>query len=264
MTGRSGPPSLAARIREGRPLAGTVLSVADAALAELVCERLDFVWIDLEHGQLGPRDVQLLAIAARAAGCAALVRLPRADCERLPALLDAGVDGVVAPRVEDAATARRLVEQLRHPPLGTRGIAPRRGNAYGRAGTPRQLACVVQIESAAGVEHAAEIASVDGVDALVVGCSDLALELGTAGELGSDVVLDAVRVVQQAAADAGVASGVAAFGDAATLAQLIGGRSTMVVFSSDVRLYAGAVDDAVDALAQIVARGASEGAWPST
>jgi 4-hydroxy-2-oxoheptanedioate aldolase len=239
--------------------------VADPALAELVCERLDFVWIDLEHGQLGSREVQVLAIAARASACAALVRLPHPNSELLPALLDAGVDGVVAPRVEDAPTARRLVERLRYPPSGSRGIAPRRGNAYGRANSPgADLACVVQIESAAGVASAAEIAAVDGVSALVVGCSDLSFELGEAGELGSEALLDAVRVVQQAAADAGIASGVAAYGDAATLAAVLADRSTVVVYSSDVRIYAGAVDDAVRALTKVVAREASEGEWPST
>src|ERR671914_2684759 len=106
--GDRAPAGLAARIRRRERLVGTVMSVPDAALAELLCERFDFVWIDLEHGQLGAREAQVMAIAARAAGCAALVRLPCIGSELLPAPLDAGVDGVVAPRVESAATAARL------------------------------------------------------------------------------------------------------------------------------------------------------------
>jgi len=51
-------------------LLGTVLTVPAVALAELVSEPLDFVWIDLEHGALDPADVQPLGVAARAAGCA--------------------------------------------------------------------------------------------------------------------------------------------------------------------------------------------------
>jgi 2-keto-3-deoxy-L-rhamnonate aldolase RhmA len=247
---------------------GTVLSVPDATLAELVCERFDFVWIDLEHGQLGAREAQVMAIAARAAGCAALVRLPHADSELLPALLDSGIDGVVAPRLEHAGAAERLVDRLRYPPWGSRGMAPRRANSYGRVSRPDPagVACVVQIESAKAVENAAAIAAVEGVDALVVGCSDLSLDLGTPGELESAPLLAAVRQVQQAAAAAGVASGIAAHGPGAALSRLLGGRSTIVVYSSDVRLYAQAVDDAVAGLARVVAPAAEDGspAWPST
>jgi 4-hydroxy-2-oxoheptanedioate aldolase len=234
---------------------GTVLSVPDAALAELVCERFDFVWIDLEHGQLGPGDAQRMAIAARAAGCPALVRLPHPASELLPALLDAGIDGVVAPRLEHAAAAERLVDRLRYPPRGSRGMAPRRANSYGRVSRPDPagVACVIQIESAKAVENAAEIAAVEGVDALVVGCSDLSLDLGAPGELEPAPLVAAIRKVQEAAAAAGVASGIAAHGPGAALARLLGGRSTIVVYSSDVRIYAQAVDDAVAGVA-----------WPST
>jgi 4-hydroxy-2-oxoheptanedioate aldolase len=250
--------ALAPRIRRREPLVGTVLSAPDAALAELVCERFDFVWIDLEHGQLGTREVQVLAIAARAAGCGALVRLPHADSERLAALLDAGVDGVVAPRVEDAATARRLVERLRYPPGGSRGVAPRRGTSYGRAPEPvgsrdAEIACMVQIESMAGVENAREIAAVDGVDALVAGCSDLAADLGMPGRTESGAVLGSVRRMQKAAADAGIASGIAAPGPAPALARLLSGASTVLVYSSDVRMFAQAVDDAVASVNRVFA-----------
>jgi 2-keto-3-deoxy-L-rhamnonate aldolase RhmA len=269
--GAARTPALAPRIRRHQPLVGTVLSVPDAALAELAGERFDFVWIDLEHGQLGPREAQVMAIAARAAGCAALVRLPHGGSELLPALLDAGVDGVVAPKVDDAVAAERLVERLRYPPWGTRGVAPRRANSYGRVPVPAaangtELACVVQIESATAVRNAAEIASVDGVDALVVGCSDLALDLGVPGELEAAPLLVAIRQVQQAAAEAGVASGIAAHGGAPALARLLAGRSTIVVYSSDVRMYARAVDDAAAALARVLAGDAEEASptWPST
>jgi 2-keto-3-deoxy-L-rhamnonate aldolase RhmA len=256
------PAPLAARLRSREPLVGTVASVPDAALTELLCERFDFVWIDLEHGQLGAREAQLMAIAARAAGCAALVRLPHAGTELLPALLDAGIDGVVAPRVEDAAAAGRLAERLRYPPAGSRGTAPRRASSWGRAPDGPEPACVVQIESAAGAARAEAIAAVDGVDALVVGSSDLSRDLGVPGQLRDPRLVEAVRTVQRAAKDAGVASGVAA-PTAATLAALHAGRSTLAVYSSDVRIYATAVDGDAAELARVLTGEASP-AWPST
>jgi 2-keto-3-deoxy-L-rhamnonate aldolase RhmA len=255
------PNEFAARLHAREPLLGTVLTLPVVALAELVAEPLDFVWIDLEHGALDARDVQPLAVAARAAGSAALVRLPSSDCPRMPAILDAGVDGVVAPRVESAAQARRLVASLRHPPRGTRGFAARRAAAYGRAGAAfGDPLCLVQIESAAGVEAAEQIAAVEGVDALVVGCADLALALDGSLEPVSSRLREAIASVQSAAAQAGIASGIAGPDEAALVSELAGGGSTLVVFSADVRLYASAVDEAVGRLRGAAREGLRDGA----
>src|SRR3954452_22048425 len=126
------------RCRTGGPVIGsfsmklgTVITLPDVALAELTASAVDFVWIDLEHGALDRRDVQPLAIAARSAGAESFVRLPSAGDTALGPVLDAGVDGVVVPRVEDAAAAEAVVRRLRYPPLGSRGIAARRASGYG-------------------------------------------------------------------------------------------------------------------------------------
>jgi 4-hydroxy-2-oxoheptanedioate aldolase len=241
------PPRFSTRLRDRETLLGTVLTLPGVALAELLSEPLDFVWIDLEHGALDAGDVPPLAVAARAAGCAALVRLASSD--RVPAILDAGVDGVVAPRVESAAQARRLADRLRHPPRGSRGFAARRASGYGRsgdgAGDPSLFA---QIESAAGVEAAEEIAAADGVDALVVGCADLALALDGTLEPASPRVREAIAHVQGAAEAAGIASGVAGPDDPGLLHELAGDRSTLLVCAADVRIYARAVDELVERL----------------
>ncbi|MEA2418396.1 MAG: 4-hydroxy-2-oxoheptanedioate aldolase [Thermoleophilaceae bacterium] len=236
-----------------------MLTLPDVALAELVAAPLDFVWIDLEHGSLDARDVQPLAIAARAAGAAAFVRVPSLGCPRLATILDAGVDGVVAPRVESAAQARALVSSLRHPPRGTRGFAARRAAAYGRAsGGCGDPLCLVQIESAAGVEAAEQIAAVEGVAALVVGCADLALDLD--GSLVSSRLRDAIAQVQRGAEEAGIASGIAGPDDPDLLHDLAADSSTLLVCSADVRLYAQAVDELVERLRGAAREGLRVGA----
>jgi 2-keto-3-deoxy-L-rhamnonate aldolase RhmA len=220
---------------------GTVVSLPDVALAEITASAVDFVWIDLEHGALSVRDVQPLAIAARAGGAASLVRLRSADDAALGPSLDAGVDGVVVPRVEAADQAAKLVEQLRHPPRGSRGAAARRASRYGPGyASPADPVCLMQIESADGVGRAAAIACVAGVDALVVGCADLALDIGEQC-LESNRFRAAIRDVQRAAADAGIASGIAGPDDPELLERLAGSLSRVLVLGADVRIYAGAL-----------------------
>jgi 4-hydroxy-2-oxoheptanedioate aldolase len=232
---------------------GTVLSFPGAALAELAGSALDFAWIDLEHGALSLGDMQAMAVGLAAAGCAAHVRLPASDADRLGAVLDAGVDGVVAPRVESAQEARDLVGRLRYPPEGRRGFGPRRAGRFGRTAafwtsTESRVTCTVQIESRSGVAAAEEIAAVEGVDALVVGCSDLTLELDVPQELGAASLRAAVDQVAGAAANAGLRFGLAASGDPVRIAALAGGRADLVVYSADSRIYSAAIDAAASAL----------------
>jgi 4-hydroxy-2-oxoheptanedioate aldolase len=236
---------------------GTVLSVAEPALAEMAAAALDFVWIDLEHGALTVRDAQALAIAARAGGCEAHVRLPCCDSELLGAVLDAGVDGVVAPRVESAAEAAAFVARLRHPPAGSRGFGPRRAGGYGRvpafwASAEAQVECTVQIETPAGVEAARAIARTDGVDTVVLGCADLSLALGVPQQLDAPALVDAARRVADEVVRADRWFGVAAGGDPRPIAALAAGRADLLLFSADVRLYAAAVDEAVSALRAVL------------
>jgi 4-hydroxy-2-oxoheptanedioate aldolase len=241
--------ALRSRMSARELLVGTVLTLPDVALAELSASAFDFVWIDMEHGALGCADVQALAIAARAAGTASLVRVCDAGDGAIGPLLDAGVDGVVVPRVERAQDAARAVERLSYPPHGSRGFAARRVSDYGRqAGLPRRPLCMVQVESEAAVADAEAIATVDGVDALVVGCADLALSLGGDANPRSAGFRDAVTHVQQAAEAEGIASGIAGPDDPALLAELGGGRSTVLVFAADVRIYARALDIATQKL----------------
>jgi 4-hydroxy-2-oxoheptanedioate aldolase len=246
------------RARGGETMLGTVISSADPVLAERVASGFDFVWIDLEHSALGTRDLQTLAIAARAGDCAALVRLPSAGSELLTAVLDAGLDGVVAPRVDDAAEAQRFVTGLSYPPAGWRGFAPRRGNGFGNAhangeATPRVLS-VVQIETREGLANVEQIAAVPGLDWLVVGLSDLSFELGAPLQPQAPEVLAAVERVRLAAAEADVRFGLAASGDEQALLEVLRRPLDMLLYSSDARIYASAIAAAHEVTASALRR----------
>jgi 4-hydroxy-2-oxoheptanedioate aldolase len=246
------------------PRIGTAMSLPDVALAELAADGLDLAWIDLEHGAIGLADVLPLAVALRAAGCEAHVRLPDAGFARLGPVLDAGVDGVVAPGVECADDVFALVSRLRYPPVGNRGYGPRRASRYGRQARPweaAQVSCAVQIESPAGVDAADEIAAVDGVDTVVVGCADLSLALGAPQDLASTELRAAVERTAEAARAAGCRFGLAAAGRPDLVAALAPPGTALVIYGADVRLYAAGVDAAVAALRRALdGAGASLGA----
>jgi 2-keto-3-deoxy-L-rhamnonate aldolase RhmA len=197
-----------------------------------------------------------MAVGLAAAGCAAHVRLPSTSANLIPAVLDAGVDGVVAPRLESPEQAADLVAALRYPPAGRRGFGPRRAGRYGRtpmfwAATESRVTCTVQIESRAGVAAAAEIAAVDGVDALVVGCSDLSLDLEVPQDLRAGVLRAAVAEVASAARTGGRRFGVAASGHPRDIQALVDTPPDLIVYSADTRIYSAAMDVAVRELEEL-------------
>src|SRR5581483_10542927 len=90
----------------------------------------DFVIIDAEHGPFDRTSTDLAILAARAANVEVIVRTPNCEPASLAAPLDDGAVGVVAPHVDSAKTARKLVAACRY--SGGRGYSNSpRGGGYG-------------------------------------------------------------------------------------------------------------------------------------
>jgi 2-keto-3-deoxy-L-rhamnonate aldolase RhmA len=194
-------------VHSGESVVGTWLSIGHPTVAEVSAELgFDFAVVDAEHTSMSLETVENLTRAVDAAGSETvpIVRVPDADSTRIKRVLDTGVSGVIVPMVETVEQARKVVEATRYPPDGCRGVAGTRASTYGlelanyfeRAND--ELLVVAQIETAEGVENAAAIAAVDGIDALFVGPTDLSASVGRFGETDSldteiSAVLDAGR-----------------------------------------------------------------------
>ena len=167
----------------------------------------DFLFIDTQHAVFNRESVAALIISARGAGVSPLVRV-RSHADPDAALfLDVGAGGLIVPDVNTAEDARSLVRWCRFPPRGQRSLpgplvqddfrptapidAMRRADA--------ETVLVAMIETTVGVANAEEIAAVDGIDVLHVGCVDLLLALGRPGEQGCTEILEAIEKVARAA-----------------------------------------------------------------
>jgi 2-dehydro-3-deoxyglucarate aldolase len=190
----------------GSPITTEVLGVAG----------FDWILLDAEHA---PNDVLTLVpqlMALKDSVSAPVVRPPSNDVVVIKRLLDAGFHNFLVPFVESAEEARRAVAATRYPPAGVRGVSvSQRSNRYGSVPDYFKLvndniAVMVQIESRAGVDAAASIAAVDGVDGLFIGPSDLAAAYGYLGAAGHPEVQEAMGRVFTAARGAGKPMGILA------------------------------------------------------
>jgi 4-hydroxy-2-oxoheptanedioate aldolase len=195
---------------------GTWLSVGHPTVAEVSASQdVDFTLIDTEHTTITLETVENMARAIEAADSPTdtIVRVPWNDHVRLKRILDIGIDGVMVPMIDTAAEAQELVDAMRYPPEGNRGIASGRAAEYGDQFTEYvenangSFTTIAQIESREGLKNVEEIAAVEGIDALFVGPADMSGALGVFGEDDPDELTEAMNRVIDAAADASIAAG---------------------------------------------------------
>ncbi|MBC7434570.1 MAG: 4-hydroxy-2-oxovalerate aldolase [Bdellovibrionales bacterium] len=203
-------------LRSGARLRGIFNSIPSPAIVEMCgYAGFDFVVIDNEHGSANLETTENMLRAARASGIVPVVRCLRHDISRV---LDMGASAVQIPMVANAQEARELVQQVRYPGMGRRGSAfSSRAAGYGAfpgaAHTDRSnagVALIVMIETPEAVGQAADIAAVEGVDAVFVGPNDLAHAMGHGSNWMTPAVQAAIESALRAIDGAGTCAGVLA------------------------------------------------------
>jgi 4-hydroxy-2-oxoheptanedioate aldolase len=169
--------------RDGQATVGAWLSLPNSFSAELMAHQgFDWLTIDMQHGLIDYADVVTMLQAISTTPVTPFVRVPWNDPATIMKVLDAGAYGVVVPLVNNADEAERAVGACRYPPRGFRSSGPIRAAIYGGAGyqaeAARNIACILMIETRDGIANLDEILSVDGVDAIYIGPSDLSYALG--------------------------------------------------------------------------------------
>lgn len=240
------PPTFGERLRTAdRPLVGMWVVSGSPIAAEIAAgSGLDLLLIDGEHSANTLESIQLQLQVVAAFPVCPLVRVPFGDPVVIKQVLDLGAQNLIVPMVSSAEQAAALVQAVRYPPQGVRGVgsALARSSRWNRvddylAQADDSVSLTVQIESAEAVEQAEEILAVDGVDAVFVGPADLSASLGLLGQQGHPTVVSAVERVLDAATAAGKPAGVNAF-DPVMAEHYLDRGASFVLVGADVSLLA--------------------------
>jgi 2-keto-3-deoxy-L-rhamnonate aldolase RhmA len=168
----------------------------------------DWLFIDTEHGAFSVQEATQICLAALPLGVTPIVRVCADALDEGTRALDNGAQGIVVPHVDTPAQAMRVANAFRFPPEGHRswGGPP---YAYGlrapaaevaQAEINREVLVVAMIETAEAVGNVEAIAAVAGIDALLIGTSDLSADMGISGQIGHARVQEAYRKVAEACA----------------------------------------------------------------
>lgn len=215
---------------------------------------LDYVIIDMEHSGFGIERVADLIAYLKATGIAPIVRIPENLPHFFAGIFDAGAVGVQVASVETAEEARRIVDAVKYPPVGHRGLGMVAAHTDFRGGSGEYLAAanantliIVQIETALGLANVDEIAAVPGIDVLAMGQNDLSHSLGIHGQLEHPKFQAAIVTVAEAAKRHGKFAKIHPFGDEQT-ARYVGLGFRMLMTHSDVSIFRNAAKSSVEKL----------------
>lgn len=205
-----------AKLKAGEPLVGVFVSVESPATVEILAlAGVDYIMVDGEHTPVTPWEAISLFRAADAQGVSAYARIGENTQQVIAKFMDAGCAGVMMPMVNSGADAKRVVDAVKYPPLGRRGLAGVRANDWGMgmgmgeyvAEANERSLVMVQIETNEGIANADDIINTPGVDAVFLGPSDLSVAFGVPGQTKHPKVLEAIESLTKRINAKGLAAG---------------------------------------------------------
>ncbi|WP_046114220.1 HpcH/HpaI aldolase family protein [Aquincola tertiaricarbonis] len=168
---------------EGKAAVNGWLAIPNSFSAETMAHQgWDTLTIDLQHGMVDYQAMVGMLQAISTTPTVPVVRVPWLEAGILMKTLDAGAYGVICPMINSRQDAQNLVAWTHYAPRGTRSFGPVRALLYGGPDYAEHandtIVSFAMIETRQALDNLDDILSVEGLDAIYIGPSDLSLALG--------------------------------------------------------------------------------------
>ena len=205
-----------AGLESGKTQYGVWLGLPDQTAAEIMAGAgFDWLLVDHEHGAFELRDVLTHLQVMAGYDIAPIVRPADGNPTLLKKLCDLGAQSFIVPMIDTPAEAAAVVEAVRYPPDGIRGMgtslarAARWNAISGYVGSANdEMVVIVQAETVTAIENLEAIAATPGIDGVFIGPSDLSASMGHVGNVAHPEVVEtvgnALRTIRGAGKHAGL------------------------------------------------------------
>ena len=159
------------------------LAIGNSFSAETMAHQgWDSLTVDMQHGVIDYAAMVTMLQAVSTTATVPVVRVPWLEPGIVMKSLDAGAYGIICPMVNTREDAQKLVAYTHYAPQGARSFGPVRAALYGGADYAAKanetVVAFAMIETAQALDNLDAILSVEGLDAIYIGPSDLSLALG--------------------------------------------------------------------------------------
>jgi 4-hydroxy-2-oxoheptanedioate aldolase len=230
--------------RSGTAVVNGWLAIPNGFAAETMAHQgWDSLTVDMQHGIVDYQAMVTMLQAVSTTATVPIVRVPWLEPGILMKSLDAGAYAVICPMVNSRVDAQNLVAWTHYAPRGVRSFGPIRAQIYGGADYPQHanetIVTFAMIETTKALDNLDDILSVEGLDAIYIGPSDLSLSLGCRPVLDEvdPKAQQAIDHVLERAKAHGIVAGIHNAGSESALQRIAKGFQFVTV-SSDARLMA--------------------------
>lgn len=237
------------KFKNRQPVYGVISTSDDPQLAELFgLAGFDYYMLDAEHGLLDPAQVVNVIRACELVNMTPMVRIGPRDPKLVLQYLDAGMMGIMMPGLESVSDVKMLIDAIKYPPLGKRGLGITRASGYVAVGDKaveyidfanEQTMVITQFEDPALIDRFEEMISQPGLDAVVIGPRDLSLNMSFKNGPGHPevqaMIERAIAVCKRANVVAGITAGTRANAEkeiARGMTMILGVAQTLVLAGS--------------------------------
>ena len=201
-------------LKSGSTVIGTV-GTPFIDIPMLADSGFDFILFDTQHAPVEIKQLNPIVQTMRGTKAAPIIRVSANRADLICFALDAGARGIIVPMVNTKEEAIAMVRACKYSPLGDRSNAGVRGE-WGETKDYRsyldrvneELVIIPMIETQQAIDNIDEILSVPGIDVLLVGPSDLSIELGVPLDYPSDTYQQGLDKIADACKKHGVVPGI--------------------------------------------------------
>ena len=207
------------KLKRGETVAGLFCNIPSPMVVEILgYAGFDFVIIDAEHGIADYETAEHMIRATEVSNTIPIARIGLNLQQHILRFLDAGAMGVQIPLINTREEALNVVKSTKYPPVGERGLAPTRASQFGLTMplgdyvkmANQEVLVVIQIETLQAVDNLKDILTVDQVDVVFFGPTDLSSSLGIPGDIANPRVVELIERCGKHVTAAGKAAGVLA------------------------------------------------------
>jgi len=202
-------------LKSGKTVIGTTATgSAFGDVAMLADSGFDFLLFDTQHSAVESKQLIPAIQAMRGKKAAPIIRVSANRADLICFALDAGARGIIVPMINTKEEAIAMVAACKYSPLGDRSNAGVRGE-WGESKDYRsyldmvneELLIIPMIETQQAIDNIDEILSVPAIDVLLVGPSDLSIELSVPLDYPCDTYQQGLDKIAAACKNHGVVPG---------------------------------------------------------
>jgi 2-keto-3-deoxy-L-rhamnonate aldolase RhmA len=202
------------KLRSGARTFGLWVTLESPTVSEIARQvGLDWLCVDLEHGELDFQELANHLRVLRGSSVACLVRIPDIQHGLIQRVLGIGAHGILVPRIRTAEEVELAVRFAKYPPRGVRGMGVERSTLWGMNNQSARYAnedtiVIPLMETVDAGRNLDTILKVPDLDGFFFGPADYSASAGYVGDWEGPNVAEELLLIRTRIQEKGLPSGI--------------------------------------------------------